>query len=1036
MASTDVAIIGLACRFPAAAGPGAFWRLIRDGREATRFAGDAGEFDADFFNLSPREASAMDPRQRLALELTWELFEDAFLVPETLRGEPVSVFLGAMTDDYAALTLRDLADNLDHHTFTGISRAMIANRISYAFGLHGPSMTVDSGQSSSLVAVHLGCESVATGQSALAIAGGVHLNLADEIGMLESEFGAVSVTGHTYAFDQRADGYVRGEGGGLVLLKPLPSALDDGDRIHAVIRGGAVGNAGRGATAQTVPSAHGEADVIRRALADAGLCGGDIDYVEAHGTGTKVGDAIEVQALGEIFAERAQDPVRVGSVKTNIGHAGAAAGIAGLLKAVLAIEHAAIPPSLNYAEPEATLNHVGLQVNSALTPWPPVDRPRRAGVSSFGMGGTNAHLIVEQFEQPHAQPESRTAESPADADEALPWVLSGRSEQALANQARRLSAYLADRADLSPLDVAWSLVGTRTVFEHRAVVVGGDHAALATGLAALAAGESRPGVAVGRAGSLGPLGKTAFVFPGQGSQWLGMGRQLYDRFDVFARAFDEAAAAVDAHLRVPLREVMWGADPELLRNTEFAQPALFVIGIALTALWQSFGVTPDVVMGHSVGEITAACVAGVLTLADASLMVVARGRLMAGLPGGGVMVAVGAAEAEVAGLLNDGVSIAAVNGPDAVVLSGAQAPVDALADRLAREGRRVHRLAVSHAFHSPLMQPMVAEFSAAVAGIEVGEPRIGLVSNVTGQPAGVGYGSPQYWAEHVGRPVRFFEGVRAVEAAGARIFVELGPGAALTAAVDQSLSAERAVSVPSLAKDWPETESLLAAAGQLFTRGLDPNWAGVFAGLNARRVELPTYGFARQRFWLGAQAPGATGAPPATAPRTLDLAHRLLGLAPDDQHRLLVELVREHAAAVSGHPDGRAIDHDRAFGDLGFDSMIGVELRNRLTSHTGLALSRTLIFDYPTPAALADHLRRQLLHDEPAESDEEKIWSALRKIPVRELRRTGLLEKLLLLAGTPETPVSDANAGAGDIDALSPDALIAMALSSADEDSE
>jgi acyl transferase domain-containing protein len=1022
--SIDVAIIGLACRFPGAAGPGAFWRLIRDGREATQFTGDAGEFDADFFNLSPREACAMDPRQRLALELTWELLEDAFLAPEALRGELVSVFLGAMTDDYAALTLRNLADNLDHHTFTGISRAMIANRISYAFGLHGPSMTVDTGQSSSLVAVHLGCESVATGQSTLAIAGGVHLNLADEIAMLEREFGAVSVSGHTYAFDQRADGYVRGEGGGLVLLKPLPLALDDGDRIHAVIRGGAVGNAGHIATAQTVPSARSEADVIRHALADAGLTGSDIDYVEAHGTGTKVGDAIEVQALGEIFAERAQNPVRVGSVKTNTGHAGGAAGIAGLLKAVLAIEHAAIPPSLNYADPQTELNDLGLQVNTALTPWPPVDHPRRAGVSSFGMGGTNAHLIVEQ---PTVSQESRL-ETPADADEALPWVLSARSEQALANQAQRLSAYVADRVDVSPLDVAWSLVSTRTVFEHRAVVVGGDRPALARGLSALAAGESSPDVAVGRAMS---LGKKVFVFPGQGSQWLGMGRQLYNRFDVFARAFDAAAAAVDAQLRLPLREVMWGADPELLRSTEFAQPALFVLGIALAALWRSFGVAPDVVMGHSVGEVTAACVAGVLSLTDASHMVAARGRLMAGLPAGGVMVAVGAGEAEVAGLLNDGVSIAAVNGPNAVVLSGTQASVEALADRLAQQGRRVHRLAVSHAFHSPLMQPMVAEFSAAVTGIEVGAPRIGLVSNVSGRLAGAGYGSPEYWAAHVGQPVRFFDGVRAAEAAGAELFVELGPGAALTAAVDQSLSAERAISVPTMAKDRPETESLLGAVGQLFTRGLDPNWAGLFDGLNARRVELPTYGFARQRFWLSTDA---AGTPPATATRTPDLAHRLHGLAPDDQHRVLVELVCEHAAAVSGHPGGEAIDHDRAFGDLGFDSMIGVELRNRLTSHTGLALSRTLIFDYPTPAALADHLRRQLLHDEAGESEEEKIWSALRRIPVRELRRTGLLEKLLLLAGTTETPVSDANASADDIDSLSPDALIAMALGSADED--
>ncbi len=1023
MPSTDVAIIGLACRFPAAAGPAAFWRLIREGREATRFTGDAGEFDADFFNLSPREASAMDPRQRLALELAWELFEDAFLVPELLRGEPVSVFLGAVADDYAALTLRDLADNLDHHTFTGISRTMIANRISYAFGLHGPSMVVDSGQSSSLVAVHLGCESLRAGHSTLAIAGGVHLNLADEIAMLEREFGAVSVSGHTYAFDRRADGYVRGEGGGLVLLKPLPSALNDGDRIHAVIRGSAVGNAGHSPTAQTVPSARSEADVIRRALADAGLQCGDIGYIEAHGTGTRVGDATEAQALGEIFGERAHDPVRVGSVKTNIGHAGSAAGIAGLLKAVLAVEHAAVPPSLNYADPDDDLNRLGLQVNTALAAWPSADRPRRAGVSSFGMGGTNAHLIVEQ---PPA--ETAPSEPPADADEVLPWVLSARCERALANQAQRLSAYVAERDDVPLVDVAWSLISTRTVFEHRAAVVGGDREAMATGLTALAAGESSPGVAVGRAM---PLGKTVFAFPGQGSQWPGMGRQLYDRFDVFARAFDEAVAAVDAHSRLPLRDVMWGADPELLHGTEFAQPALFVLGVALSALWGSFGVTPDVVMGHSVGEITAACVAGVLSLADASRMVAARGRLMAGLPAGGVMVAVGAGEAEVAGVLTDGVTIAAVNGPTAVVLSGPQAPVEALADRLARAGRRVHRLAVSHSFHSPLMQPMVAEFAAAMADIGVAEPRIGLVSNVTGQLAGAGYGSPQYWAAHVGAPVRFFDGVRAAEAAGAGLFVELGPGAALTAAVDQSLSTARAVTVPTMAKDRPETESLLSAVGQLFVNGLDPNWAGVFAGRNPGRVELPSYGFARRRFWLGA---AATGAPPATATRTPDLAQRLHGLAPEDQRRVLLELVCEHAAAVLGHPGGHAVDHDRAFGDLGFDSMVGIELRNRLTSHTGLALSRTLIFDYPTPAALADHLRRRLVHEEPAESDEEKIWSALRNIPIRELQRTGLLEKLLLLAGASETSVSDANVSADDIDALSPDALIAMALGSADED--
>ncbi|ETZ64034.1 beta-ketoacyl synthase, C-terminal domain protein, partial [Mycobacterium sp. MAC_011194_8550] len=594
----------MACRFPGAPDPGSFWRLLRDGREVTRFAGEAAEFDADFFNLSPREAAAMDPRQRLALELAWELLEDAFIVAETLRGEAVSVYLGAMTDDYAALTLRDVPDNVDHHTFTGVSRGMIANRISYLLGLRGASMTVDSGQSSSLVAVHLGCESVRSGQAPLAIAGGVHLNLADEIALLEREFGAVSVSGHTYAFDRRADGYVRGEGGGLVLLKPLAAARRDGDRIHAVIRATAVGNAGHGAPAQTLPSAAAEADVIGRALAEAGLGSTDIDYVEAHGTGTRVGDAVEIQALGRIFAERSHHPVSVGSVKTNIGHAASAAGIAGLLKAVLSIEHAAIPPSLHFErpDPDIDLNRLGLRVNTALAPWPDRGGPRRAGVSSFGMGGTNAHVIVEQDA---AQPNPTPASAPADV--ALPWVVSARSAEALAGQARRLLDHVTADAQASPLDVGWSLVSTRAVFEHRAVVVGCERGVLATGLAGLASGRPDAATVVGRARS---TGKTVLVFPGQGSQMLGMGRQLYERFVVFARAFDEAVAVVDEHSRLPVREVMWGADPELLQSTEFAQPALFVLEVALAALWESLGVTPDVVMGHSVGEIAAACVAG------------------------------------------------------------------------------------------------------------------------------------------------------------------------------------------------------------------------------------------------------------------------------------------------------------------------------------------------------------------------------------------------------------------------------------------
>jgi acyl transferase domain-containing protein len=1001
----DVAIIGLACRFPAAANPAAFWRLICDGVEVRQLPGNIADFDADFFNLSPREARAMDPRQRLVLELTWEMFEDAFVVPETLRGEQVAVYLGAMNDDYAFLTVA-ADDNVDHYSFTGISRGMIANRISFAFGLHGPSMTVDSGQSSSLVAVHLACESLRTGASPLAIAGGVHLNLASETAMLETEFGAISASGHTYAFDERADGYVRGEGGALVLLKPLRAALDDGDRIHAIIRGSAVGNAGHSAAGLTVTSVPGQVDVIRRALASARLDSSQVDYVEAHGAGTEVGDPIEARALGEVFAHRQRRPLSVGSVKTNIGHAGGAAGIAGLLKAVLAVENGFIPPSLNYASPGIDLESLGLRVNTTLTPWPLGDGPGRAGVSSFGMGGTNAHVIVEA---PLAAMESvECVESVApkhdDDNPIVPWVVSARSAEALGNQAGRLAAHVAGNADLTVADVGWSLVSTRSVFEHRAVVMGADRTQLMAGLSGLAAGVPGAEVAVGRAHW---VGKTVFVFPGEGSEWLGMGQQLYGRFPVFAEAFDEAVAALDPHLRLPLRQVIWGVDAALLENTEFSQPALFAVGVALGALLRSCGVVPDLVMGHSVGEITAAHAAGALSLADGATAVAARGRLMAGLPARGAMVALAANEHELAPLLREGVDIAAVNAPDSVVISGAETAVNAVAARL-----------------------MAQEFAQVLAEVSVAEPRIGLVSNVTGQLSGPGYGSPQYWVEHVRRPVRFARGVQTAESLGAGVFVEVGAGGGLTAAVEQSLTTpktEHAVSVVALAKDRPEVDSLIAALGRLFTAGAPVDWSGVLGGLEARRVELPTYGFARQRFWLGINR--------------YALAERLQGLAPKERHRQLVELVCVHAANVMGRSSSADIDGERSFQDLGFDALTGVELRNRLKTDTGLALPRTLIFDYPTPTALAEHLSQKLLpgyHDESTndtnETNDAKIRSALRKIPLQELRRTGLLDKLLLLAGMPEKSHQDPTVSDDAIDSLSAEALIAMALNPGDDD--
>lgn len=943
----------------------------------------------------------MDPRQRLALELTWELFEDAFLLPGTLRGEQIAVYLGAMSDDYTLLTMREGADQVDHHAFAGLSRAMIANRVSYVFGLRGPSMTVDSGQSSSLVAVHEAGAGLRAGDFTMAVAGGIHLNLAPESASLEREFGALSPSGHTYAFDQRADGYVRGEGAGLVLLKPLDAAVRDGNRIHAVISGSAVGNAGHGGAGLTVPSVTAQADVIQRALSSAGLGRDDIGYVEAHGTGTQVGDPAEAQALGAVFG--GGRPVAIGSVKTNIGHTGAAAGVAGLIKTVLSIENGFIPASLNFATASIDLAALGLRVNAALTQWDAA--PRRAGVSSFGMGGTNAHVIVEQA--PVAEPGGT---APPD-DVTVPWVLSARSAEALAKQAGRLARRVGGSGIA---DVGWSLVTTRSQFQHRAVLVGSDREQLASALTGV--GEPGSGAVVGRAGT---PGSTVFVFPGQGSQYLGMGRQLYDRFPAFAGAFDEVLAALDSHLTSPLRQVIWGHDRALLQSTEFAQPGLFAVQIAMSALLRSWGVTPDVVLGHSVGEIAAAQLAGVLTLPDAARLVAVRGRLMAELSTGGAMIAAAVGEAEVAPLLADGVSLAAVNAPDAVVLSGPEFAVGALAESLAAQGRRVQRLAVSHAFHSALMEPMLEEFRTALAGLNASTPRISLISNVTGEPAGAGYGSAQYWLDHVRKPVRFADGITAAAGLGGGVFVEVGPAAGLTA--------DRHVSVLTMTDGRAEADAVLTAAGTMFTRGVDVDWAATFDGLAPRRMELPTYGFARRRFWVGTGDDTPVATPPAESLQDLD---------PAEQRRRLAELVCHHAAVVLGHPGGGDIEAERAFQDLGFTSMSGVELRNRLKTESalsGLPLSRTLIFDYPTPIALAEHLAQLLSGDPGSESADVGIWSLLHTIPISELRRTGLLDKLLLLAGRPEKAMSEAVNREDLIDSLSPDALIAMTLDGDDD---
>ncbi|MGO8770367.1 SDR family NAD(P)-dependent oxidoreductase [Mycobacterium sp.] len=876
--SEPVAVVGMACRYAGGVdSPEALWDMVVEERDAvsdfptdrgwdidaifdpdpdapgktyTRrgsFVQDAADFDAAFFGIGPSEALAMDPQQRLMLEISWEALERAGIDPMQLHGSATGVFAGVIHAGYGG----EVKGELEGYGLTGSTLSVTSGRVAYVLGLEGPAVSVDTACSSSLVAMHLAAQSLRSGESDLALAGGVTVMATPAAFVEFSRQRALAADGRCKVYAAAADGTSWSEGAGVLVLERLADARRLGHPVLAVLRGSAVNQDGA-SNGLTAPNGPSQQRVIRGALANAGLAAADVDVVEGHGTGTVLGDPIEAQALLATYGQgRAADrPLWLGSIKSNIGHTSAGAGVAGVIKMVQAMRHGVLPRTLHVDSPTPQVDWSAgaVRLLTGAQPWPAGDKPRRAGVSSFGISGTNAHVIVEEapaegpLEQGGVVPQRR------DSEPVVPWVISGRSADALSAQARRLSAHL--DADCDVVDVGSSLVTTRSVFEHRAVLVGADPQQLTAGLAELASGEPGPAALTGRARS---TGKTVFTFPGQGSQLLGMGAALYDRFPVFARALDGAAEALDRHLRLPLRKVMWGTDAELLQSTEFAQPALFAIEIALSALWQSWGVVPDVVMGHSVGEIAAAHVAGVLSLADAARLVAARGRLMAALPDGGVMVAVAASEAEVLPLLGEGVDIAAVNGPQAVVLSGQRAAVDAVVERLAATGRRVHRLAVSHAFHSSLMEPMIEEFSAVVAGMSAGEPRIELVANVSGQPAGPGYGSPAYWVEHVRRPVRFLDGVRSAQTLGAGLFVEVGPGAALTSSVEQAVETTAVVTMP---KDRPEVYSLLLAAGRLFTAGAGVQWAAAFDGLHARRVDLPTYAFQPRRYWLSPDAVG------------------------------------------------------------------------------------------------------------------------------------------------------------------------------------
>ncbi|NEA14505.1 type I polyketide synthase, partial [Streptomyces halstedii] len=1009
-----IAIVGMGCRFPGGvARPEDFWDLVSQGVDAVGdwpsnrgwdteglydpdpdragttysrqggFLHDVPEFDAEFFGISPREALAMDPQQRLLLETAWEAVEGAGQDPTALKDRQVGVYIGTNGQDYSAL-LEGAEGVSEGHLLTGNTASVLSGRLSYVLGLQGPSLTVDTACSSSLVALHLAVQALRRGDCEQALAGGVTVMSTPRLFVEFSRQRGLAADGRCKAFSAEADGTGWGEGAGVLLLERHSDALRHGHPVLALISGTAVNQDGA-SNGLTAPNGPSQQQVIRAALADAALRADQIDAVEAHGTGTRLGDPIEAQALQAVHgpARPADRPLWLGSVKSNIGHTQAAAGVAGVMKTVLAIRHGELPGTLHAGTPNPHVDWSGdgVRLLTARTPWPETGSPRRAGVSSFGISGTNAHVIIEQApaiavvpapdrtetscltDGPDV-PVPDTAAATATAVAAVtavptarrtgppvPLLLSARTPEALRAQAGRLVSRLDADPDLELADVAYSLATGRAPLEHRAAVLGRDRAAVRRSLTALARGTSAGRLLTGGAVR---SGRTAFLFPGQGSQRAGAGAELYRDDPVFADALDEVLTGFDPHLDLRLRDILFagpGTDgADLLDRTRYTQPALFALETALFRLVRHWGVRPDLLMGHSIGELAAAHAAGVLDLPDACALVAARGRLMDELPEGGAMVAVEATEEEVRQALlddrtghpaperetdpatgRDAVDIAAVNGPASVVLSGDADAVRRLAGAFRSRGRRTRRLSVSHAFHSARMDGMLDAFRDVAESLTYHAPGIEIVSNLTGRTAtATELRSPDHWVRHVRGTVRFLEGAHRLRAEGATTYLELGPGGVLSGMLHACLSdpgpgrapapsLDDTGTVPLLRDGRAEPDAVRTALASLHVRGVPVDWSAGWSDTDVRRVDLPTYAFQRRRFWPEAAldpAPAAwrrrgTAAPagphryriawePLTAPAEPRLSGRWLLVTPDGPGAEDTALACEQALAGHG----------------------------------------------------------------------------------------------------------------------------------------
>ncbi|MFC5216742.1 type I polyketide synthase, partial [Streptomyces coerulescens] len=881
-----VVIVGMGCRFPGdVTTPDQLWDLLASGTDGLTpfpedrgwdverlyhpdpghsrttyarvggFLHDAPDFDAELFGISPREALAMDPQQRLLLETTWEALERAGIDPLSLRGTATGVFAGTNGQDYRDTAARTPGEDVEGYVATGSAASVLSGRVSYTLGLEGPALTVDTACSSALVALHLAAQAIRQGECRTALAGGVTVMATPGIFVEFSRQRALSADGRCKAFAEGADGTGWSEGAAVLVLERLSDARRAGHPVLAVLRGSAVNQDGA-SNGLTAPNGPSQQRVIRQALTAAGLRPADVDAVEAHGTGTSLGDPIEAQALLATYGQDRHEPLWLGSVKSNIGHTQAAAGAAGVMKMVLALRAGQLPPTLHVDAPSSRVDwdSGAVRLLTEARTWARGERPRRAGVSAFGISGTNAHIILEEAPAAEApQTDPPAVDAPVGA---VPWILSGRTRQALRAQAARLVAHLADRPGLAPADVGRTLATARAALDHRAVLIGDDTDTLTAAATALADGAPAAPVT-----SVAGEGRTVWAFTGQGSQRPGMGRELYDAHPLLARTLDDTCALLDAELAgadgfdTPLRTALFAtpdsAEAALLGRTGYAQAGLFALQVALAELLRSWGLTPDVLVGHSIGELAAAHTAGVLELPDAVRLVAARARLMQALPEGGAMVAVEADPEDVEPWLTEGAVVAAVNGPAAVVVSGTETAVEAVLAGAREQGRRATRLKVSHAFHSPLMEPMLAEFAAVADDLTFRPARIPAVSTVTGRPvAADDWANADYWVRQVRMPVLFHDAVRtATGELGATRLMELGPDPVL-AALAQRTAPDLTVATSALRAGRAEPDTLLTAVGELFVRGTLVDWAEVFRDRHARLTDLPTYAFQRERFWL------------------------------------------------------------------------------------------------------------------------------------------------------------------------------------------